>query len=321
MRKYIGKRILTNVMILFIIISLNFFIFRVLPGNPMQVMFRHTRMSSEMWDHMVQQFGLDKPLLDQYFTYLEQTLRGNIGFSYHYKMPVAKILVERMFNTLLLVIPMLIITPILGIIIGALAAWKRGTKIDISSLVFALITYSMPTFWFGMILIIVFAYYLGLFPTHGMYNLDITFSNSIERVLNYLLHIMLPLLTISIVWIGEFIMIMRNSMIDVLTEDYIVTARAKGLKNKTIFLDYAIRNSLLPMTTLIAMNIGSIVTGIITIETLFAWPGNGRLVYEALLRRDYPLLQGSFLFFAIIMIISNLIADITYAYLDPRIRY
>jgi len=321
MRQYFAKRILTNITILFIIITLNFFIFRVMPGDPIQVMFHHARMSTEMWNHLKQQFGLDKPLLNQYFIYLGQTFRGNIGYSFHYNIPVANILIERLFNTLLLVTPMMIITPPIGIIIGAVAAWKRGSKMDISSLIFALVTYAMPTFWFGMIMIIIFSLYIGFFPTHGMYTIDITFSNIIHRFLNYLWHIALPLMTISIVWIGEFIMIMRNSMIDVLTEDYIVTAKAKGLENKKIFFDYAVRNSLLPMTTLISMNIGSIVTGIITIETLFAWPGNGRLVYEALLRRDYPLLQGSFLFFAIIMILANLMADITYAYLDPRIRY
>jgi len=320
MRKYLIKKVLTSAVTVFSLLTLNFFLFRILPGDPLRMMFHHARISPENWRLLKEQFGLDKPLFTQYFLYLVQLFRGNLGFSYYYKVPVSQLIVERLPNTLWLVIPTLIITSAIGILIGAVAAWKRGSKIDLAIMIFSLGTYAMPTFWLGMILMMIFSFYLGIFPTGGVYRPEITCSNVIEMFLDYIWHLFLPLITIVIIWVGEFAMIMRNTMVDVLTEDYIVTAKAKGLKETRIFIHHAVRNAMLPMVTLIFMNIGLLISGILVIETLFSWPGTGRLVYDALIRRDYPLLQGCFVFFATVMVVSNLIADIVYAYLDPRVK-
>ncbi len=203
---------------------------------------------------------------------------------------------------------------------GILAAWKRGTKLDVTTLTISLFTYSMPVFWFGMIMVAVFAVGLGWFPTGGMNAPGMMMAGGIEKLLDIGWHAVLPVLTMSILLVGEYALTMRNTMTDVLSEDYITTARAKGFREKYILRNHAMPNAMLPMVTIIAINLGFVVGGAVQIETVFSWPGLGNLMYDALAARDYPVLQGLFLLVTVCVVVANYIADISYSYIDPRVK-
>lgn len=305
---------------LFFVLCINFFIFRMLPGDPVRIMFRDPRVTPEMRQTLTEEFGLNKPLPEQFFIYITQTLRGNLGTSFRYRAPVMQIVIPLFMNTLLLVIPMMVLTTLIGVMIGVLSAWRHGTKIDLSLSVFSLVTWAMPTFWLALVMIVYFSLYLGLFPTSGMVTVGAVYSSPWDSIVDYLKHLFLPLVTMSVLWLGQFAIIMRNSMVDVLTEDYMLTAKAKGLSTFRILWSHAIRNSILPVVTLTALNIGYVVSGDIQIETVFSWPGIGRLVFDAISHRDYPILQGCCIIFSVVMILANFFADITYSYLDPRVK-
>ena len=213
-----------------------------------------------------------------------------------------------------------LIAIIVGIYIGIVAASRQGKKIDVISLTLSLFTYSMPTFWLGIVLIIFFSVTLNLFPTSGMITPGKVFTGWFSQTMDMAKHLFLPALTLSLVLVGQFVLIMRNSLLDVFTEDYITTAKAKGFSEKLVIKKHAVPNAMLPMVTIIAINIGFMIAGAIQIETVFSWPGLGRLMYEALNNRDYPLLQGIFLIVSICVVLANFMADIIYGYLDPRIK-
>jgi len=217
------------------------------------------------------------------------------------------------------VLTALTIAMILGTILGALAGWKRGTRVDSSILSLSLTMYSIPAFSLGIILLLIFAYILSIFPLSGM-----TTPASGLTGLGYwkdvLWHMCLPAFSIIMWYIGEYVLLTRGSMLDTLRKDYILTARAKGLKESTILIKHALRNALLPVITVTGVNIGFAVAGVIEVETVFSWPGIGRLVYDAVMKRDYPLLQGVFFVFAISIVLANLVIDLIYGYIDPRIK-
>jgi peptide/nickel transport system permease protein len=202
---------------------------------------------------------------------------------------------------------------------GIYSGWRRGSAVDIGSMTTSLVFYSMPEFWLGIILLIVFATYLGLFPTGGLQSVTGEFSG-IGRVTDYINHLFLPALTLTLAYVGEYYLVMRSSLLDVLGEDYVTTARAKGLREKLVLRRHAVRNAMLPTVTIIAINFGFVIGGAITVETVFSYPGLGLLTFEALQAKDYPLLQGTFLFFSLAVIAANLVADLLYGYLDPRVR-
>jgi peptide/nickel transport system permease protein len=208
---------------------------------------------------------------------------------------------------------------ILGVLIGIFGAWRRGSAFDVSSLGFALVTYSMPEFWLGILLLIAFAASLGWFPTGGMVTAGAGYTG-FANVADVANHMVLPAITLILAYIGEFALVMRSSLLDVMGEDYLTTARAKGLREALVLRRHAVPNALLPTVSLVALSFGFVVSGAITVETVFSWPGLGLLSYEALRAPDYPLLQGLFLLFSVTVIVANLIADLVYAYLDPRVR-
>ncbi|MBM4422514.1 MAG: ABC transporter permease [Chloroflexi bacterium] len=326
--------------VLFVIV-LNFFLFRVLPGDPSRAGVRDPRLTKEAQEAIRVRFGLDKPIINcfttlnplklapetcavnpldtQFFIYIGNLIRGELGISFHTNRPVAGILRERLGNTILLIGAGQILSIVLGIAIGVVAAWKSRTVVDYTALVSSLVAWSMPTFWLGIILLFWGSRDLGL-PIGGQVTVGTTYATVWDRWLDIGRHMLLPTLTQTIIYVAEYVLIMRSTMLTVLSEDYILTAKAKGLSTFQILKDHALRNAALPIVTIVALNLGFTVAGAIQIESVFSWPGLGQATYEAVVRRDYPLLQGAFLLLAVSVIIANLIADLLYSYLDPRVQ-
>jgi peptide/nickel transport system permease protein len=337
--RYIFNKITWASMTILFVIVLNFFLFRILPGDPARAGIRDPRLTKEAVDAIRVRFGLDKPVINcfetlnplkfgecavnplqtQFFIYAGNLLRGELGISYHSNRPVADILLERLWNTVLLIGAGQIFSIIIGITLGVAAAWKLRTTVDYSALVGSLVAWSLPTFWLGIILLFIGSRYFDL-PIGGKATPGASFASTWEQWLDVARHLILPTLTFTIVFVGEYMLIMRSTMLDVLSEDFILTAKAKGLSSYQVLKAHALRNSMLPMVTIIALNLGFTVAGAIQIETVFSWPGLGQTIYEAVGRRDYPMLQGAFLIIAISVIFANLAAEITYSYLDPRVR-
>ncbi len=316
----IAKKLLYALITILVVLIFNYLLFRVLPGDPLAMMMRNPRATPEQIEAVERLYGLDQAWYVQFFTYFKHLVEGNLGISFVYKAPVAKVVASKILPTVLMVGLAEIIAILVGILIGVVAAWKRGTKLDVWTLGFSLVTYSVPTFWLGMILVVLFCVQLRLFPTSGMLTPGKNFVSDWAKIVDLARHLVLPVLTMSLVLIGEYALTMRNTLIDVLSEDYITTARAKGFRERYILLKHALPNAMLPMITIIAINIGFVVAGAIQVETIFSWPGLGRLMYEALGARDYPLLQGVFLMVTISVVLANVLADISYAYIDPRVK-
>jgi peptide/nickel transport system permease protein len=245
-------------------------------------------------------------------------LKGEMGISFHTNRPVDEMLVERLWNTIILIGAGQILAIIIGVIFGVFAAWKARTAIDYSSLILSLLAWSLPTFWLGIILLF-WGSNNGL-PIGGMSTPGSSSLTFLERWKDIGQHAILPTLTYTIVFMGEYMLIMRSSLLDVLSEDYILTAKAKGLSTFQILKDHALKNAMLPLVTIIAINLGFTVAGAVQIESVFSWPGLGGAIFEAVNRRDFPVLQGAFFLIAIAVIIANLMADLTYSYLDPRVE-
>ena len=319
-RKFIIKKTIYAIITVFIVLIFNYILFRVLPGDPLSMIMRNPKATPEMIETVKAFYGLDKPWYTQFFMYFEDLFKGDLGMSFVYKDNVTSVIGSKILPTLWLCGMAEIIAIIVGIFLGVVAAAKRGTKIDVGTLGFSLVTYSMPTFWLGMIMVSVFCVGLRLFPVGGMQSPGMAFASMSTQLLDILHHSFLPIITMSILLIGEYALTMRNTLMDVLEEDYITTAKAKGFSRKYILRKHALPNAMLPMITIIAINLGLVIGGAIQIETVFSWPGLGSLMYEALNARDYPLLQGLFLLITICVILANYLTDITYSYLDPRVK-
>jgi peptide/nickel transport system permease protein len=322
--------------ILFVLV-LNFFLFRVLPGDPARAGTRDPRLKQESIEALRVRYGLDKPVINcfeslnpvklgdcavnpletQFFIYLGNLLKGELGISYHTNRPVGDMLAERLWNTILLIGAGQVLSIIVGAALGLFAAWKARTAIDLGALAVSLVAWSMPTFWLSIMLLFWGSTH-GL-PIGGKITPGMAFQPFFVQAADVLRHMILPTVAYTFVYMGEYTLIMRSSLLDVLSEDYILTAKAKGLSVFQILKDHALTNAMLPLVTVIAINLGFTVAGAIQIETVFSWPGLGGAVFEAVSRRDYPVLQGAFLLLAVTVVIANLLADLTYAYLDPRI--
>jgi peptide/nickel transport system permease protein len=251
--------------------------------------------------------------------WLGGVVQGDFGYSYHTNRPVGDMLSERLWNTILLIGAGQIISIIVGIAAGALAAWKARSSIDYAALITSLVAWSLPTFWLGIILLFWGSQQAGL-PVGGRITPGMDYANLWEEWLDIGRHLLLPTLTYTIVFMGEYMLVMRSTLLDVLSQDYILTAKAKGLSRFQILKDHALKNAMLPMVTIIALNLGFTVAGALQIETVFSWPGLGGAIYESVQRRDYPMLQGAFLLIAVCVIIANLLAELTYSFLDPRVQ-
>jgi peptide/nickel transport system permease protein len=312
------------------VLTFNFFLFRVLPGDPAKSGLRDPRLSPTAVAALQERFGLDRPVFlaldggdpfdSQYFAYVGGLVRGDLGLSYAFRdRPVSDLLGEALYNTLWLVMPAQILAIVGGTILGLIAAWRRRTAIDGSALIFSLVTWSLPTFFLGIVLLFIGSAWLDL-PIAGKGTVGAQFSSFWEEMIDAGRHLLLPTLTLALVLLGEYMLIMRSSVLDVFSEDYILTAKAKGLSTYRIIRDHALRNSMLPLVTLVALTLGFTVAGAIQVETVFSWPGLGELTVRAVSQRDYPLLQGAFLLLAVSVVVANLIADVVYAWLDPRVE-
>jgi peptide/nickel transport system permease protein len=253
----------------------------------------------------------------QYLVYMKNALTGELGMSFTYREPVSSIILDRLQNTLMLVAPAAMLAFLLGISTGIVAAWRRNTPTDYGLLGASLFTYSVPTFWLGMMLIFVLA---GRVPSAGMYTAGAMYGSVIDQFLDFIRHLVTPLIVLTAVLYGQYVMLMRSSLIDVLQEDYMTTGKAKGLTNRSLLRHHAVPNALLPIVTVTAINMSFVVGGAIQTETIFSWPGVGRLMFDSLFALDYPILQGCFIMITFVALTANVIADIAYAFLDPRVK-
>jgi ABC-type dipeptide/oligopeptide/nickel transport system permease component len=313
---YVLKRVAFAIVTIFVAVTINFVLFRLAPGSAVTNLSRVPHATQSLRHALAVQFGLDKSRGAQYVIYLKQLVHGNLGVSFENEQPVSTNLRVALINTLPMVALGTLFSIVIGTLTGVIAAWRRGTATEAVTVSSALGFYSMPTQWLGLMLIIIFA---GILPTGGMTNEFLLNPGFWQHLKDLASHIVLPSLTLGLVLYGEYTLIVRSAMLETLGEDYILTARAKGLKPWAIVRKHALRNAMLPITTLVALSLGYIVAGAILIETVFSWPGIGRAVYEAVLQRDYPMLQGAFLLLTVSVVICNLIADLLYFKLDPRI--
>jgi len=335
---FLWKKVGWSLFTILFVVILNFFLFRVLPGDAARAGIHDPRLKKDAIEALRVRFGLDKqvincfetlnpirvgdcavnPLDTQFFIYLRNLTQGELGFSFHTNRPVSEVLAERLWNTILLIGAGQLLSILIGVIFGVLAAWKARTSIDYGALITGLVAWSLPTFWLGIILL-----FWGSnhgFPIGGRATPGTSSYPFLYQVGDIARHMILPTITYTIVYMGEYLLVMRSSLLDVLAEDYILTAKAKGLSTLQILKDHALKNAMLPLVTIIAINLGFTVAGAIQIEAVFSWPGLGGAIFEAVSRRDFPVLQGAFLLIAVSVVIANLIAELTYSYLDPRVQ-
>jgi len=301
----------------------NFFLFRVLPGDPARTLGRGRLSTSEQLEEFNETYGLNQSTSEQFVTFLQNTFTGDLGYSLLYRQPVSEVLVERLWPTLLLVGTATVFAALIGVWLGVRSGWQRGGGFDRFSTSTSLTLYSMPEWWLGLVLIAVFAVgpgpLPGLFPTGGLHSIDAD-PSSLEGVLDTAWHLALPVLTLTLAYLADYALIMRGSLIDQLGSDYLTTAKAKGLRDVAVRNRHAVPNALLPTTTVAALSFGFVVGGAITIETIYSIPGLGLLTYEALRVPDFWLLQGVFLLSSAGVIVANLVANLLYGWLDPRVR-
>jgi ABC-type dipeptide/oligopeptide/nickel transport system permease component len=314
---YVIKRVFFALITIFVAITLNFFLFRVLPGNAVTDLARVPHAGAALKHALTVEFGLDKPKWEQYLLYLKQLAHGNMGISYASQQPVSSLLIADLKNTIPMVTAGTVLSIVVGVFTGVLAAWRRGSVADHISTNAAVFAYAFPTQWIGLMLLIWLANYL---PSHGM-TWPILFSPEPfwQHWADVGQHMILPALTLFLTAYGSYTLVVRTSVLETLGDDYVLTARAKGLPVRRIVWRHAVRNALLPMVTMIAMDFGYIVGGALLIEYIFSWPGIGLAMENAVLERDYPMLQGGFLILTVSVIALNFLSDLIYFRLDPRI--
>jgi peptide/nickel transport system permease protein len=324
-RKYVITKILQAFLTLVFILAFNFFLFRVMPGNPAALLLRGS--SAYNPDNVAQvtaDLGLDKPLPQQFVTYLGDMATLNFGDSFFLQgQPVIEVIGNGLWPTMLLVGTSTVASAVIGLAIGIRGGWRRGSTFDVGSLGVTLVLYSMPEFWFGMLVLMAFAGGVGpfpaLFPVNGYSSIGADYTG-LQHVADVLNHLVLPWVVLTLVYLGEYSLIMRSSLLDVLGDHFVHTARAKGLLEKQVLWRHAVPNAMLPTFTVVVLSLGFIFQGAITVEFVFGWPGLGWLTVQAVDNKDFALLQGLFFLFSVGVLIANLAADLTYAYIDPRVR-
>ncbi|MFC1560033.1 ABC transporter permease [Candidatus Margulisiibacteriota bacterium] len=320
MGKYIFKRLLQLIPLLIGISLITFFIIHMAPGDPTS-MFASPDVKPEEIVRIRANWGLDKPVIVQYFVWASKAVRGDLGISFVSRRPVIHEILERLPATLLLMVFAYLIMLIIAIPAGVLSAVKKGSWFDNAFTVFSFFFMSIPTFWLALVFILIFSMKLGWFPSFGMYDPLLKDPNIMQRILDVAWHMVLPVATMVIVSLAAISRYQRASMLEVLRQEYIKTARAKGLPERMVIFKHALRNALLPIITLFGLSLPDLFGGAFIIETIFAWPGMGRLGVQAVFQRNYPMIMAIAIFSAILIVLGNLFADIGYAMVDPRIRY
>lgn len=317
---YVLRRLLHMLFVFWVILTMLFFLFRLGLPDPTQALIAEG-LSVEDRAQIRESFGLDQPLTTQYALYLQNTLRGDFGFSFRYNAPVAGMILERLLNTIVLTGAALLLAYIIGPLLGVLLSWKRGSRLEFAGIVAGLLSRSAPGFWTGMLGIMVFGVMLGWVPTSGMRTLPYTADSFLDKILtlDFLHHLLLPSIIMGFYYLGLPMLIMRNTMLEVMGEDFIELCRAKGMGERQVMYRHAARNAMLPLVTQAAISIGLAVGGQVVIETVFSWPGLGREMFQAISASDYPVAQAAFMLMAATVLVMNFLVDMLYGYLDPRV--
>lgn len=320
MYKYYISKVFQYLLVLWVVLTLNFFLPRWMPGDQVKFILGQdaTSISPEMRAQVEEEYGLNDPVIVQYVNYLKGILTGDFGYSYQKDRPVVDLIAERLPWTVALSLVNIVLTTLIGSILGVIAAWNRTKKTDVVLGSIMMFLKSMPSFWVGMILIAVFGATLGWLPTYGARTMWADYTG-LEWLADVAKHMILPSVTMLVLSLSSTFVTMRYSMIDTLSEDYIMMARIKGVPERKIRYRHAMRNALIPVATSVMMDLGYIIGGSTIIETVFAYPGTGRLMYEAVTARDFPLIQGCFLISTICVLVANIVADLIYPILDPKV--
>jgi len=316
--RFITKKVAGSFLTLAFVLIFNFFLFRVVQADPVGTMFRGRNVPQARLDQMRSDFGLDDSMAKQFVLYLRETAQLNFGFSYQSRQPVWDEITSKVWPTVLLVGVSALLSALIGVIGGFIAAWRRGSAADYSITSSTMLFYSMPDFWLGMLLLVGFSVLLPWFPVGGMVDVR-SDASGFAAIADRVHHLVLPGLTLTLAYLGEYAIVARSSLLDVMGEDYLTVARAKGLRDIQVRNRHAVPNALLPVVTLAAINLGFVLSGAIAVETVFSWPGLGKATTDAIRGPDLPMLQGLFLVFSAAVIIFNLLADLLYAVLDPRV--
>lgn len=316
MSKYLIRRILQSIPLLFGISIISFFAMRIMPGGPLAGYLMNPKVTAADIARLERLWGLDQPIIIQYWKWLLSMLKGDWGWSYRTGLPVTQMMFNRLPNTIILMSLSYLISLIVAIPIGIYSALKRYSIFDYIFTIFAFIGVAIPSFWFGIMMLLLFSATLQWLPSSGMLTVGAGF-NLVDRIK----HLIMPVTVLSFVNMASWSRYMRSSMLETISQDFIRTARAKGLREKTVILKHAMRNALIPIITMMGLSLPAIVGGAIITERVFAWPGIGGLFVNSVYSRDYPILMASLMLTATAVVIGNLLADITYGYLDPRIKY
>ncbi|MER5702051.1 ABC transporter permease [Micromonospora sp. NPDC002296] len=311
MARFVLRRLLQSVVVLLGVTLVVFLLLQLVPGDPVRVALG-TRFDQQTYDALRERSGLDRPLVAQYVSYVGHALTGDLGVSFRSGQPVTTIVLERLPATLSLAVTAVLLALLVAFPLGVLSAVRSGSALDHAARVFSQFGVSVPDFWMGIMGILLFAGVLGWLPPSGYVALT-------EDPAGWASHVLLPAAAVGLVTASILTRFIRSSVLEVLSEDYVRTAEAKGLRSRVVVVRHVLRNALIPVVTVVAVQLASLIGGVIVIEVLFAWPGVGRLTYDAVQARDYPVLQGAVLFVAALFLLMNLLVDILYARLDPRI--
>jgi peptide/nickel transport system permease protein len=315
------SRLLQGLLLVVAVVILNFVLVHAAPGDPVDTIAGASGgMSPELMAELRTKYGLDKPLPVQLGVYLGKVLSGDLGYSYIFNLPVTTMIGERVPATLLLVLSSVLLAFVVGTALGVMSSRKPNGLLSQFITVLSMVGFAAPVFWMGIMLVILFASVWPILPVSGMRAVDSSDTGGIRDMLDVAQHLVLPTVTLSLVYLAQYSRLARSSMLDVLGSDFIRTARAKGLADRVVLYKHALRNALLPVVTVLGLQFGNVMAGAILVETVFNWPGLGRLAYESVVRRDYPTILGVLLFSSIVVIVMNLATDLCYRLIDPRIK-
>jgi ABC-type dipeptide/oligopeptide/nickel transport system permease component len=321
-RGFIIRRVFHSLITIWVILTVVFVLFRAAPGDP-SLRIADATFPPAVRQQILERFGLDKPVWQQYLIYMRNVVQGDLGLSFFTRRPVSQELADRFWNTAILAMASFLIAYPLGAVMGAYLASKRGTKLESLAIAFSLFFRSAPLYWTGMLALTYFSFTLGWFPNGRIRDVGYVASNAFEKYvsLDFLHHLALPAIVAGLYFAALPLLLMRNTVLEVLNEDFIELARAKGLSENAVLFRHGVRNAVLPIVTAAAVYIGLALGGMAVIEVVFSWPGLGREIVAAVKGGDYPVAQGAFLMLAVMISLMNLIADVLYGYLDPRITY
>jgi peptide/nickel transport system permease protein len=319
--RHAASRLLQALGLVIAVVVLNFVLVHAAPGDPVETIAGASGgMSPELMAQLRTQYGLDKSLPVQLAVYLGKVARGDLGYSYFFNLPVTQMIAERVPATLLLVLSSVLLAFFAGTALGVLSSRKPNGWLSQFITVLSLVGFAAPVFWLGIMLVILLASVFPILPVAGMRSIDSTGTGGFADMLDVAQHLVLPTLTLSLVYLAQYSRLARSSMLDVLGSDFIRTARAKGLADRVVLYKHALRNALLPVVTVLGLQFGNVLAGAILVETVFNWPGLGRLAFESVLRRDYPTILGVLLFSSIVVVVMNQLTDLCYRFIDPRIK-